>query len=148
MSEHRANISWVRKSNDFIYETYDRTHEVHFNGGQKIDSSAAPDFNGNAKLTNPEEMLAAAASSCHMLTFLAICARKKMTIDRYDDQAVAILEKNPSGKMAVTKIILSPKIVFSEQGPDLETIKSIHEKAHQNCFIANSLACEVIINEQ
>ncbi len=139
MSEYKAEISWKRTTPQFEYDTYDRTHEVMFAGGQKYTGSAAPEFKGIAAHANPEEALAASASACHMLTFLAICARGKIIVNSYHDQAVAHLDKNADGKLAVVKITLKPEISFEGTAPDAAKLKALHEKAHANCFIANSL---------
>jgi peroxiredoxin-like protein len=146
MSEHKAKVEWKRATPDFSYETYDRAHVVTYPGGQVVKSSAAKDFLGKAELANPEEMLAGALSSCHMLTFLAVAAKSRVMVDSYKDEAVAILDKNEKGKMSVVKITLHPKVVISKDTPiDTEKFKGLHEKAHANCFIANSLACSMAV---
>ena len=146
MSEHKAFLNWTRKTADFNYETYDRTHEVHFEGGTTFKASSAPDFLGKKENVNPEEMLAASLASCHMLTFLAIAAKSRLILESYQDEATSILEKNEKGKLAVTKIFLKPRAKFSgESRPNLEKIKEMHSKAHHNCFIANSIKCDVTI---
>lgn len=146
MSEHHAKVTWKRTTPDFAYETYDRTHTVVYGGGSLISASAAPEFAGKKELTNPEEMLAAALSSCHMLTFLAVAAKSRLIVDSYIDNAVAKLDKNANGKMAVTHIRLNPKVTWGGEAPSPDKIKSLHEKAHANCFIANSLACQMTID--
>ncbi|MBN8554338.1 MAG: OsmC family protein [Deltaproteobacteria bacterium] len=147
MSEHRAHLKWSRNSEDFSYETYDRIHQINFEGGQKLNGTSAKEFGGKPEFANPEELLAAAAASCHMLTFLAICARKRIVVNSYEDHAVAFLSKNENGKLAVTKITLSPKILFQDPSPEISIIQKIHEKSHQECFIAQSLKCTVEIKE-
>ena len=146
MSEHLANVTWKRATGDFVYETYDRSHTIRFPGGQTVTGSDAADFMGKKELANPEEMLAAALSSCHMLTFLALAAKSRLVVDRYEDSAVATLSKNIKGALCVTRIELRPKTVFSGQVPPPEKVKELHEKAHKHCFIANSLACEMVVN--
>ena len=125
---------------------FNRDHEVKFGTGQSIQASSAPEYKGNANKVNPEESLLAALSSCHMLTFLAIAHLKRLPVASYVDNATADLGKNEAGKVAVVKMTLAPKVTFA-QGVDVdeETLAKIHEKAHANCFIANSLACEVEI---
>lgn len=145
MSEHKARIYWERETKDFAYETYDRTHEVTFEGGIHCQASAAKEYLGKAELVNPEELLAAALSSCHMLTFLAVAAKSRLTVNSYEDNAVSILDKNAAGKLAVTKTILRPKVVFAKETPVTpEKLSELHEKAHRNCFIANSVSGEVV----
>lgn len=144
MSEHKIKINWQRNTSDFNYETYDRTHTINFSGGEQIEASAAPEYSGNPKLPNPEELLVAAVSSCYMLTFLALCAKQKFVINSYQDDAKGILGKNAAGKMAITEIILHPTINFSgDNQPDAPTLKTIREKAHTYCFITQSVNATV-----
>lgn len=145
MSLHKARVYWKRTTPDFAYDTYDRTHDVVFEGGNEMKMSAAPDFKGNGTLVNPEEQLAAALSSCHMLTFLAIAARSRLVVDRYEDDAVAELAKGPEGKLCITKVTLHPKVTFAAPEPTAEKLAHLHQKAHENCFIALSVKCEVAI---
>lgn len=145
MSVHRARVEWRRATPDFDYDTYDRTHTVGFEGGQSLQGSSAPDYKGLAAHANPEELLAAALASCHMLTFLAIAAKSRLVVDAYEDQAEALLGKNAAGKMAVTKVVLRPKVTFAGEPPAAEKLRDLHDKAHRNCFIANSVACEVTV---
>ncbi len=146
MSDHKARVSWKRETKDFAYDTYDRTHQVRFEGGITCKSSSAKEYLGKAELVNPEEMLAAALGSCHMLTFLAVAAKSRLTVDSYEDNVVAVLDKNAAGKLAVTKTILRPKVVFAKETPVThEKLGELHDKAHRNCFIANSVSCEVVI---
>ena len=142
MSEYLAHVRWQRKTPDFAYDTYDRGHSVAFGGGTEIKASAAPEFKGNAALPNPEELLVASLSSCHMLTFLALAARKRLVVDAYEDDAVGVMTKNERGKLFVSSVVLRPKVRFAES-LDAETIKQMHEKAHAECFIANSVLSDV-----
>lgn len=144
MTEHQVAIDWERESDRFTYDAYNRDHLWTFAGGVKVSASAAPDYMGNASYANPEEALVAALSSCHMLTFLAVAARKQFVIDAYHDDATGILEKNADGKLAITRVTLRPKISFSgEKRPTSEELKVLHEQAHRGCFIANSVKTEV-----
>jgi len=146
MSEHKISLAWKRTTPDFAYETYDRTHTVMFEGGQTVQASAAAQYLGKAEYANPEELLAASLSACHMLTFLAIAAKSRYVVDSYEDETTAILDKNAEGAMAVTKIVLRPKAVFSgEKKPDAAQLKSLHDKAGKNCFIESSIKSEVVV---
>jgi organic hydroperoxide reductase OsmC/OhrA len=146
MSEHRVSLGWKRTTPDFTYETYDRTHEVMFEGGQSLKASAAIEYKGNPAWANPEELLAASLSSCHMLTFLAIAAKSRLTLDSYEDEVTAVLEKNAEGRLSVTKIILRPKTRFSgTNAPDAAKIAELHQKAGHNCFIEASIKSQVIV---
>jgi organic hydroperoxide reductase OsmC/OhrA len=146
MSEHRIQTTWKKETSDFKYETYNRSHSLKFEGGQSLKGSSAPDFVGDAALANPEELFAAALSSCHMLTFLAIACKASFVVASYTDNAVATLEKNAEGKMAVTKVALNPKIEFQGSAPDAAKLAELHEKAHKYCMIANSVSAKVSIN--
>lgn len=143
MSEHSAHIHWTLEGDDFSYPAYNREHEWIFDDGIRVPASAAPDFLGKPGHVDPEAALVAALSSCHMLTFLALCARKRLTVTAYRDQAVGVLEKNHSGKLAITRVKLSPVVSFADSSPDQETFNALHERAHAECFIANSVTCEL-----
>lgn len=146
MSEHKVTLEWKRESEQFTYESYNRDHVVIYEGGARVPASAAPAYRGNPALVNPEEGLVAALSSCHMLTFLAVAAKKRFVVDRYSDHAVGFLEKNQKGRLAITRVVLHPQVAFS--GPTLpgpKDIAELHEQAHNGCFIANSVTADVTI---
>ena len=145
MSEHRATISWSRGNAEFTYETYPRDHIWRFDGVEVV-ASAAPAFKGNGERVDPEEGFVAAVSSCHMLTFLAIAARRKVVVDAYEDEAVGHLEKNEKGKLAVTRVELRPRIRFGGAAPSAEELDRLHEMAHENCFIAQSVLTEITVS--
>src|SRR5262245_9337157 len=147
MSEHKASVSWSRDGKSFTYETYPRIHRWQFGGGVELNGSSAPEYLGDASLPNPEEALVMALSSCHMLSFLAIAARKRLTVDSYEDQAVGHMEKNADGKLAVTRCELRPRVVFSGSNqPNKDELAKLHEQAHHVCFIANSVKTEVTVH--
>ena len=143
MSEHHATIAWQRQTEGFTYDEYNREHEWRFPGGESIAASAAPAFLGKGTNVDPEEAFVAALSSCHMLTFLAICARKRIVVDAYRDRAVGFLEKNDQGRLSVTRVILDPLITFAESSPDPDVIARIHHLSHQECFTANSVHTKI-----
>jgi len=117
-----------------------------FEGGSRVTASAAPAYRGNPAHVNPEEGLVAALSSCHMLTFLAVAAKKHFVVDHYTDQAVGFLDKNDKGKLAITRVILRPRIAFGGTTvPTPQEIAELHEQAHHGCFIANSVTTVVTI---
>jgi len=148
MSEHRVTVSWDRGDTDFTYETYGRDHTWTFEGGSTIAASAAPSYQGNADLVDPEEAFVASLSSCHMLTLLALAAKKQLTVERYTDRAIGFLEKNDEGMLAITRVVLRPEIQFGgERQPSPAELAAIHEKAHRHCFIANSVKTEVTIEQ-
>jgi organic hydroperoxide reductase OsmC/OhrA len=143
--EHHATIVWQRASDTFTYETYNRAHEWRFHG-ETVKASAAPDFRGDAARVNPEEAFVASLSSCHMLTFLALVTKRKLSLDSYRDEAVGYLEKNKDGRLAVTRVVLRPRIEWSAgvtvSAADLE---KLHHQAHEGCFIANSVTTQVTV---
>ncbi|WP_242112535.1 OsmC family protein [Luteimonas aquatica] len=148
MSQHLASIRWTREGKPFDYDSYSRDHDWQFDGGQRLRASAAPGYLGSAEGVDPEEALVAALSSCHMLTLLAIAAKKGLVIDRYEDDAVGTMGKNEDGRLAVTQVVLRPRIVFEGQAPDAAALARLHEQAHTHCFIANSVRTAVTVEPQ
>ena len=150
MTEHHAGLRWKRTSDTFTYDTYNRAHEVTFKQGAIVlAGSAAPAFRGDAERVDPEEAFVASLSACHMLTFLAICARKRITVDAYEDDAVGTLEKNAAGKLAVTRVTLRPRVTFAPgTTADERTLSEIHHRAHEDCFVANSVKTDVTVEPQ
>lgn len=146
MSHHKTTLSWARNTDQpFTYDTYSRDHRIGMETGLVFPASSAPDFKGSPSLTNPEELLVAALSSCHMLTFLAVCAKKGFVVETYDDEAVGVLERPEGAPMHVTRCTLRPKVTFSGNAPDPETLAKLHEQAHRGCFIANSVKTTVTV---
>jgi organic hydroperoxide reductase OsmC/OhrA len=144
MSEHRATIQWQRESQGFSYETYNRGHRWSFDGGVEVAASAAPAYRGDPDRVDPEEAFVASIASCHMLTFLALAAGKRLVVDSYADEAIGFMEKNEKGRLAITRVTLRPKIAFGgEKPPSEEQISKLHELAHEQCFIANSVKTKI-----
>jgi organic hydroperoxide reductase OsmC/OhrA len=150
MSSHHASVIWKRSSADFTYDTYNRAHEVHFKSGDIVlPGSGAPMFKGDAERVDPEEAFVASLSACHMLTFLAICARKRLTVDAYEDDAEGWLEKGETGKLWMTRVTLKPRVTFAPGTTvDAATLDHIHHKSHEECFIANSVKTDVTVAPQ
>ena len=143
MSEHRATVEWQR-SGEFRYETYSRAHEIRFHDGMRLPGSAAP---ANVPLAaagapgvDPEQAFVASLSSCHMLWFLHLACRAGWVIDRYVDDAVGILDKT-----WMSRVTLRPSVTFSGKSPSEQEHRALHEKAHEKCFIANSVKTEVVV---
>lgn len=144
MSEHTVQLHWETNGAQFTSETYSRNHRLSFDNGSSINASAAPAYSGDTNAIDPEEMLVAAISSCHMLTFLAIASKRNYVVVNYQDKATGYLEKNAAGKIAITLVELAPVVVFSgEKLPNQEELEQLHHRAHANCFIANSVQCEI-----
>jgi organic hydroperoxide reductase OsmC/OhrA len=147
MSEHHASVRWKRRSIDFTYDSYNRAHEMRFKGGEVVlQASAAPLFRGERERVDPEEAYVASLSSCHMLTFLAICARKRLTVDSYEDDAVGYLEKGVNGKLWVARVALKPRVAFGTGvNVDASSLAQIHHQSHEECFIASSVKSEITV---
>ena len=149
MHEYRATTNWRRTSADFTYDTYNRAHEVKFGGGEVVPWSSAPEFKGDADRVNPEEAYVASLSTCHMLTFLAIAARKRFVVDSYMDEASGVMEKNQSGKYWVSRVTLRPRAAFSgARQPSAQEMSELHHAAHENCFVGNSVRTEITVDYQ
>ncbi len=143
MSEHKASIEWKRGAAGFTYETYSRDHTLGFECGVTVAASAAPEFLGTVGRVDPEQAFVASLASCHMLSFLAIAARKRFVVDSYADDAVGFMEKNAEGKLAITRVVLHPKVSFGSSAPSHTDLEKLHELAHENCFIANSVRTSI-----
>jgi organic hydroperoxide reductase OsmC/OhrA len=149
MSEHKVTVDWKRETPDFAYETYNRDHDWSFDAGITVRASAAPAYKGGASCVDPEEAVVASLSGCHMLTFLALAARKRYVVDSYRDEAVGVLDKDAGGRLAVTRVTLRPRVTFGgESTPGPDELRQLHERAHHACFIANSVKTEVVIEPQ
>ena len=148
MSEHHATIEW-RLAGEFRYETYSRVHGVDFGGGAVLAGNAAasniPPTVPAAPGADPEQQFVASLSSCHMLWFLHIASTRKFVVQRYVDEASGVLAKNAEGKEAMTRVTLRPAVTFSGTPPSAEEHAKLHEKAHERCFIANSIKSEVVL---
>jgi organic hydroperoxide reductase OsmC/OhrA len=148
MGQYTAEVLWLRNGEDFINNRYSRRHMLRFDGGAEVPGSSSPHVvplpMSDASAVDPEEAFVASLSSCHMLWFLSIAAKRKFRIDRYRDVAVGVMEKNSGGKMCMTTVTLKPEVQFSgDVLPTSEQIHEMHHEAHEECFIANSVKTEV-----
>jgi organic hydroperoxide reductase OsmC/OhrA len=142
MAEHHIVLNWQKGDAPFTYEAYPRNHTISFKSGQEtLIASSSPVYKGDGGKADPEDLLVAALSSCHMLSFLAIAAKKKLTVHSYQDDATGFLE-NDNGKLWLTHVILRPAVVIDA---DAETLAHIHHSAHEACFIANSVKTQVSV---
>lgn len=139
--EHRyaATLVWTGASRGptLSYEAYSRDYEMRIAGKPLLKGSADPTFRGDPAAHNPEDLLLAALSACHMLTYLAICARKGVAVVAYEDEAggTMILER---GGGHFSEVVLRPRVKVAA-GSDLVAARAAHEAAHRDCFIANSV---------
>lgn len=150
MTEHHASVRWKRSSADFTYDSYNRAHDVMFKSGAIVlPGSANVLFKGDAERVDPEEAYVGSLSACHMLTFLAICARKRLTVDSYEDDAVGVMEKGSNGRLWVSRVTLRPRVKFAGgTSPDAAALAEIHHLSHGECFIANSVKTDVSVEPQ
>lgn len=147
---HVATIHWSGKpGEDFAAGHYSRAHEVVFDGGFSVPGSASPSVVkapwSVEAAADPEELLIAALSSCHMLTFLDKARRAGFIVSRYHDAAEGWMRKTAEGRIAVTKVALRPHITFEGRQPTGEELDALHHAAHEECFIANSVKTEVVV---
>ncbi|HHX8695345.1 MULTISPECIES: OsmC family protein [Vibrio] len=149
MSKHSALIEWHREADEvFSDNQYSRAHIWKFDGGLQVPASPSPHVVplplSVEENVDPEEAFVAALSSCHMLVFLSIAAKRRYVVDRYLDEAVGELTKGENGKEWVSKVTLNPKITFAgDEQPTRSQLEKMHHMAHENCFIANSVKTEV-----
>jgi organic hydroperoxide reductase OsmC/OhrA len=150
MHQYVATVNWQRGNEPFVDNRYSRAHAWTFDGGATVLASSSPlsvplPMSVESHV-DPEEALVAATSSCHMLFFLSLAARRGFVIESYTDQAIGVMEKNAQGKIAITLITLRPNIRFvGEPLPSAEEVAAIHHDAHEQCYIANSLNAEIKI---
>ena len=148
MAQYFAHLLWLRGEQDFLGNRYSRKHLLRFDGGLEVSASSSPHIvpapMSDAASVDPEEAFVASLASCHMLWFLSIAARLGFCVDRYADSPVGIMARNSDGKQAITVVTLKPDVTFSgNRLPARDEIEQIHHRAHQECFIANSVKSEV-----
>jgi organic hydroperoxide reductase OsmC/OhrA len=148
MSDHlyEIEVKWTGNKGEGTkdYRSYERSHVISGVGKPDLLGSSDPLFRGDPTKYNPEELLLASLSSCHMLWFLHICADKKINVIEYVDNPKALMVIDPSGKGFFKEATLHPSIVITDRAR-FDEIEKIHETAHQKCFIANSINFKVLI---
>ena len=150
MHQYVATTVWQRNDQQFVDNKYSRGHEMIFDGGVRVPASSSslsvPEPMSIAANVDPEEMLVAAASSCHLLVFLYVACKAGFVVDSYEDQAIGLMEKNAAGRFAITRITLRPRIVFSgARQPTAAELDALHHAAHDDCYIANSIKAEIVV---
>ena len=148
MTEHSAEILWQRGEQSFLDNRYSRAHHWRFDGGLQVPASSSPHVVplpwSDARAVDPEEAFIAALSSCHMLWFLSLAAQQGFQVERYEDLARGVMAKNAEGRLAMTEVLLRPRVTFGGAcQPNSEQLHSLHHRAHEACFIANSVKTEV-----
>lgn len=141
MTPHRIDLHWHQQG-AFSHEGFERRHDIRFASAASLPVGGAHNEFG----ADPEQLLAAALASCYMQTFLALAAKKRLVVASYEDSASAETAQRDDGKTWISVIRLSPKVVFAgDKQPDASTLQAMHDKAHQHCFVANSVRSEVIV---
>jgi organic hydroperoxide reductase OsmC/OhrA len=150
MSTYPAKIVWKSDSSEaFAKNQYSRAHEWSFDGGITVPASSSVHAvrlpYSLEEAVDPEEALVAAASSCHMLSFLWVVSKKGFVVESYEDNAVGEMTKDDQGKEWMSTITLDPQIVWGERKPTIDELAELHHAAHEQCYIANSIKSEVIV---
>ena len=150
MSTYTATIRWSRSGDgDFTKGQYSRAHEWAFDGGAVVPAGPSPHIVpqpwGNPAGVDPEEAFIASLSSCHMLFFVDFARRAGFVLDSYVDEAEGVLAKGADGRMAMTRVTLRPEVEWGGDAPDAAALAELHHKAHDACFIANSVTSEVVV---
>ena len=147
---HRYTVEtlWSRGDQDFLDQRYSRRHTLRFDGGLDIPGSSSPQVvplpYSDPAAIDPEEAFVSALSSCHMLFFLSIAARRGFRVDAYEDRATGLMEPAHDGRIAMTSVTLRPAVRFSgDPQPTPDEIQQMHHEAHERCFIANSVTTSV-----
>jgi len=148
--QYQAEVGWIRGDARFTDGRYSRAHVWRFDGGIEIPASASPSVVplplSMPAAVDPEEAFVAALASCHMLFFLSFAAGGGFVVERYQDTATGVMTKNDHGKLFISKVTLNPAIVFAgAKRPSAADIDALHHRAHEECFIANSVKTEVIV---
>ena len=150
MAEHTATVSWDRFDAAFTDNRYSRAHRWMFDGGATIPASSSPHVvplpMSDPMGVDPEEAFVASLSSCHLLWFLSIAATRGFVVDHYEDHAVGTMARNEAGRLAMTRVVLRPDVAFGgERVPSADDLRAMHDQAHHECYIANSVRTEVVV---
>ena len=142
---YNAQIAWTGAGEEGTksYKSYERLYNVNIEGKPTVIGSSDPAFRGDPALHNPEDMLVASVSACHMLWYLHICSVSRVTVTSYIDDSEGIMEEDKDGSGRFTKIILRPRVRITAES-DLRQAEKAHAKANKMCFIANTLNCPIM----
>ncbi len=149
MPAHTATVDWTGDGGDFLAGRYSRAHTIRFDGGTEVAGSASP---ANVPLpfcveaaVDPEEMLVAALSACHMLWFLNFARRSGAEVQSYRDTATGEIARDAKGRPWVGRVTLRPQVRFADPVVAPALLDTLHHQAHEACFIANSVRSEVLV---
>lgn len=148
MASYTATVTWAREGQAFVDQRYSRRHVVHFDGGVVLPGSSSPHVvpvpMSDASAVDPEELFVASLSSCHMLWFLSIAAKRGFVVDRYRDAADGQMTKDTAGAWNMSVVTLRPDVEWSPTTvPAAAEVDAMHHEAHASCFIANSVRTAV-----
>jgi len=148
--QYTARILWERGDQTFTDNKYSRRHVMRFDGGLDVPGSSSPLVvplpYSDPQAVDPEEAFVASLSSCHMLWFLSIAVRSGFTVDRYEDDAVGVMTANERRKFYVSRVTLRPAVTFGgNRQPTPAELTHMHHEAHDECFIANSVKTQVVV---
>ena len=138
--EYKARLVWEGNlgSGTSTYRGYGRQWRVQVDGKPDLVGSADPAFRGESDKHNPEDLLVAALSSCHMLSYLALCARNKISVVSYRDEASGVMKTTPDGGGKFESVTLRPEVRIADESTRTFA-EELHERAHSLCFIAASM---------
>jgi organic hydroperoxide reductase OsmC/OhrA len=149
MVEHVAQVEWKESADNFRTGRYSRAHRWSFDGGVEVPASSSPHVVrlpfSEERAVDPEEALVASISSCHMLTFLWLAHEAGWVVVSYRDNAKGILEKGENGVPWLARATLRPEIEFDGAAPNADALRELHHRAHHDCYIANSVRTEVVV---
>jgi organic hydroperoxide reductase OsmC/OhrA len=142
--EYKSHLTWdgAQSNVAFTYKTYDRSYRIQVDGKPDLSGSSDRLFGGDASRYNPEDLFVAALSSCHLLSYLAICARNGVTIVGYEDDATGTMSIRPDGSGKFEEVVLRPVTTISTDSDEKRAME-LHDQAHKECFIASSVAIPV-----
>jgi organic hydroperoxide reductase OsmC/OhrA len=149
-SAHTATIEWSRGDHPFKDGRYGRAHRWRFDGGAVVPASSSPHVVrvplSDPAAVDPEEAYVAAIASCHLLWFLDVARGAGLVVDGYVDEAVGRMEAGEDGRLWIARIDLHPRVSFVGPAPSAEGLRELHERAHAECFLANSVRTSIVVN--
>lgn len=147
MADYFATTHWQRGEQPFADRRYSRRHEIRFDGGAVVPGSSSPHSvklpYSDPAAVDPEEAFVAALSSCHLLWFLDLACRAGWVVDDYRDEALGTMARDAAGRLAITTVTLRPVVRFAGRAPTPDEHAALHHRAHEECFIANSVRSDV-----
>lgn len=148
MGDYHATVRWERDGAVFTDNRYSRRHRWQFDGGVEVPASSSPQVVrvplSDPSAVDPEEAFVASLASCHLLWFLSIAAEAGFVVERYEDEAVGTMSLRQDGRWWMSRVVLQPRVAFAgTRQPSAEEFATLHHRAHDECYIANSVRTEV-----